>query len=68
MLPKAAFFLRKGQPEGVVCVDNSVEGVASRAGNSHSPFDEGVGRAGVVAFRWRSGVRSMLRVGDLVSP
>jgi hypothetical protein len=27
-----------------------------------------VGRAGVVAFRWRSGVRSMLRVGDLVSP
>jgi hypothetical protein len=28
----------------------------------------GVGRAGVVAFRWRSGVRSMLRVGDLVSP
>jgi hypothetical protein len=42
--------------------------MVSRAGNSHSPFDEAVGRAGVVAFRWRSGVRSMPRVGDLFSP
>jgi hypothetical protein len=42
--------------------------MVGRAGNSHSPFDEGVGRAGVVAFRWRSGVRSMPRVGDLFSP
>jgi len=54
-LPKAAFLDREGQPEGGVCVQNSIEDVSDRVGNPHSRFgdDEGVERAGVVV-EWRS--------------
>src|SRR3984957_20725268 len=64
MLPKTAFLWRKGQPEGHGGVQSGVEDAANRVGNPHSPFEEGVGKTWV-GFQWRSGLRCMLRVGDL---
>ena len=66
-LPKAVFLDREGQPEGGVCVQNRIEDVSGRVGNSDFRFgdDEGVERGGVV-LHWQSGLRGMLRVGNVV--
>src|SRR3984957_10989633 len=66
-LPKAVLLDREGQPEGGVCVQNTIEDVLDRVRHTHSRFgdDEGVEWAGIVVD-WRSGLRSMLRVGDVV--
>jgi hypothetical protein len=67
VVSKTAFFPRKGRPEGADCVRDCIVGAAGRVGNPHSCFDEGgVGWAGVAPVSWRSALRSIFRVGDLV--
>jgi len=57
-------FFEKGRLRELVVSRTASKTPGGRGGNPHYPFGDGevVGKAGVVPFKWRSG----LRLGDLV--